>query len=86
MIQTIKTPISVKLVFDHKKRRVFPSELLWEGRAYKVKQVGLHYSYKNGTTLYHTFAVSCGELSFKLVFDTATLFWAVEEISDGLPD
>ncbi len=86
MIQTIKAPITVKTVYNHRKGEVFPSELLWEGRPYKVQKIGLHYTFREGTTLFHVFTVDTQVLSFKLQLDTGNLFWTVEQISDGLPD
>jgi len=86
MIEKIKTPVSVNLVFNHKKRKVFPSEIVWEGKAYPVVKVGFHHSFRQGRTLYHVFSVAAKSMFFRLVLDTETLFWSLEEVSDGLPD
>lgn len=86
MIQNIKAPVSVNLVSDHKKRKVYPSQVLWDGKYYKINKIGLHYAHKSGNILLHIFTVSSEALSFKLVFDTSSLLWTMEQISDGLPD
>jgi hypothetical protein len=86
MIQTLSEPISVKTVYDHKKRKVFPAEILWQGQPERVKKIGLHYVYRTGDTLFHVFTVTTANLSFKLQLNTSNLFWTVEQISDGLPD
>jgi len=86
MIQDIKEAITVKTVYDHKNRRVYPTELLWNGNYHKIKKIGLHYPFRNGGNLFHVFTVSTDVLSFKLQLDTSNLFWTVEQISDGLPD
>lgn len=83
MIQKINVPISVSLVFDHKRRRVYPKYVLWEGKVYLVSKVGLHHSYKLGSNLFHVFSVETVDLSFRLVLDSQTLHWTLEEISDG---
>jgi hypothetical protein len=83
MLQTINTPISVHLAFDHQRRIVSPISLSWEGRDYVVKKVGLHHTFRKGRVLYHVFSVQAGALFFKLLLDTETLFWRVEQISDG---
>lgn len=83
MIQAIKAPISVTSLFDHRKRSVQPITLTWEGRVYSVSRIGLHHTYWRGRTLYHIFSLQAGNLFFKLSLDTQTLFWQVEQISDG---
>lgn len=83
MIQRINAPISVNLVFDHKRRLTYPKHILWEGKIYLVTKIGLHHTYRLGRTLFHVFSVETPALFFKLVFNTDTLHWSVEEIADG---
>ncbi len=84
MIQDIKAPITVYMAFNHKKNKAFPYFLKWDGRGYKIESVNLHHTYKSGTTLFHVFSVSTNAMSFKLVLNTDSLFWNVEQISDGI--
>ena len=86
MIQKIDVPVSVSLSFDSKKRRVFPKWVVWNGRLYPIIKIGLHHSYKKGRVLFHVFSVASKTLFFRLILDTETLHWKLEEISDGLPD
>jgi hypothetical protein len=83
MIQKINSPISVNLVFDHKKCSVYPKYVLWEGKIYQVTKIGLHHTYRLGRTLYHVFSVDTPALFFRLVLNTDNLHWSVEEIADG---
>ncbi|MDP3955610.1 MAG: hypothetical protein Q8Q15_04600 [bacterium] len=83
MHEIIDIPVSVNLVFDHKTRKVFPRHVLWEGKIYQITKVGLHHLFRTGKTLYHVFSVESPALSFRLVLDTDTLHWRLEEISDG---
>lgn len=83
MIQKISSPVSVTLAYDHKKRRVFPKVVVWDGKIYRIDKIGLHHTFRTGTTLYHVFSVESPELFFRLVLDTDTLHWVLEEISDG---
>ena len=86
MIMKMNTPVSVNLVYNHKTRSVFPSVLLWEGRKYPITKIGMHHTFRNGRTLLHVFSVETDSLYFRLVLDTDTLHWRVEEISDGEPN
>jgi hypothetical protein len=82
MIQKIKTPVSVVTVYDHKKRQVFPRALLWEGKIYQLIKIGLHHTYRQGRKLLHVFSVANQEMFFRLVLDTETLHWTLEEVGD----
>jgi len=91
MIQKISAPVSVDLIFDHRQRTVFPKEVIWEGKTYPILKIGLHHTYRAGRILFHVFSVASGNpptggqaLFFRLVLDTETLHWRLEEISDGL--
>lgn len=86
MIQKISAPVSVDLFFDHRQRKVSPKEIIWEGKAYPIIKIGLHHTYRAGRILFHVFSVASESLFFRLVLDTETLHWRLEEISDGLPD
>ncbi len=86
MIQKLSLPVSVGITFDHSKRKVVPKWILWEGRLYPVEKVGLHHTFRFGRTLFHVFSVAAKTLFFRLVLNTDTLAWRLEEISDGMPD
>ncbi len=83
MIQKVSAPVSVMFIFNHRKRTIYPSRVLWDSKVYEVTKIGLHHTYREGRTLYHVFSVETETLSFRLVLDTDTLFWKLEEISDG---
>jgi hypothetical protein len=85
MIQRIDEPVSVSFTFDNEKRAVNPRALIWNGRLYAVKKVGLHHKFRQGRTLYHVFSVTSNGMFFRLVLNTENLHWKLEEISDGLP-
>lgn len=83
MIQKIKAPITVISVFNHVKRFTKPLILKWDGNLYKIKNIGLHHSSRVGKTLYHVYSVTSDNLFFKIVLNTDSLSWELEEISDG---
>jgi len=86
VIDKISAPISVGLTFDHTKRKVYPKWVVWEAKTYPIEKVGLHHTFRNGRTLYHVFSAASKTLFFRLVLNTDTLHWRLEEISDGMPD
>ncbi|OGD95333.1 hypothetical protein A3A48_01915 [Candidatus Curtissbacteria bacterium RIFCSPLOWO2_01_FULL_37_9] len=86
MIQKISAPVSVNLIFDHQTRQAFPKYVSWEGQVYQINKIGLHHTYRTGKTLIHVFSVESSTLFFRLVLNTDTLHWTLEEISDGESD
>jgi len=85
MITKIDIPVSVTLSFDSDKRKIFPKWVIWNGRLYPVVKIGLHHTFRRGSTLFHVFSVASKNLFFRLVFNTETLHWRLEEIADSLP-
>lgn len=83
MIQRLRTPVSVISSFDHKRRLVVPTEVLFEGQTYIIYKVGFHHTYREGRTLFHVFSAAAASLYFRLVLNTDNLFWTLEEVADG---
>ncbi len=81
MTQKINEKVSVNLVYNHEKEQVFPKWIHWKGRLYGVEKVGLHHNYKKGSKLFHVFSVETKTLFFRLLLDTETLHWKIEEIA-----
>lgn len=86
MIQKLKTPVTVEMVYDHRRRSVGPRKVIFDGREYIVRRTGYHHTFRAGRTLYHVFSVASDSTFFRLVLNTDNLFWELEEISDGEAD
>lgn len=61
-----------------------PKYVIWCGRNHTVTQVGFHHLFREGKTLYHVFSISTQTLFMKLILDSETLSWKLEETSDGI--
>ena len=85
MIEAIHEKVEVILRF-----RLMPKpvteiyKLKWRGKEYVIKELAYHHKVWEGRTRMHKFAVSTGNLDFRLNYDTENLFWVLEEVSDGL--
>jgi hypothetical protein len=86
MIQKISAPVSVQLIYDHRRHTVSPRQIFWDGRIIRIAKVGMHHTIREGRTLFHIFSVISDNLFFRLKLDTENLFWTLEEIADGLPN
>ena len=82
MIELLRAPISVALVFDHRTRTVRIPRIVYDGRERPIVKLGHHFTRRKGRTLEHVYTVVSESLCFKIVLDTDTLHWFVEEIHD----
>lgn len=83
MIEKIHAPVSVITSYNHKTRKVSPKKVEWDGKIHEIIKVGMHHTFRSGRTLMHVFSVVSSTLFFKLVLNTDTLHWTLEEIADG---
>jgi hypothetical protein len=84
MLEKIHERVPALFLFDPFTKRKYPARLLWRGRVYPIKKLGLHYILRAGRTLIHIFTVSTDTLDFKLRFDTEELTCVVEKVTEGL--
>jgi len=73
---------SVITIYDHTKGTTIPYSLKWQGRVYRVTELGFHHTRKDGTTLCHIFSVLAGSVYFCLNLNTTTLSWMIEQVSE----
>lgn len=78
MIQRLSEKIDVGMSKE-------PKWIKWKNKIYKIEKIGLHHSFRQGRTLYHAYSVATSTLFFRIILDTDSLIWKLEEISDGLP-
>lgn len=87
MSQIINEQVAVIMTFDPYTKKVFPNKIKWQGRVYKIKQVGFHYPLRQGRKLLHCFGVvTDNNTSLKLRLDTDNLHWTLEEVIDEFAD
>lgn len=82
MLENLNEHITVLLKSADEIKTTGPVTIFWRGRVYKVEKIGLHYTYKAGAKLFHVYCVSSADTNFKLVLDTNSLLWTVQEVYD----
>lgn len=78
----INEPIAVLALCDPA-RGMIPKKIRWRQRVYDITTIGYHHRFKQGTTLVHIFSVANDTLAFRLQYDTETLRWMLEQITDA---
>jgi len=84
MREVINEKVSVVTVYNREKHTVLPWLLKWQGRRYTITTLGYHHTERRGRVLHHIFSVTNGTMFFRLNFETESLTWMLEEVSDGL--
>lgn len=59
-----------------------PKKVLFEGREHLITKLGYHHVFRAGRTLFHVFSVASKTMFFRLVLNTETLSWTLEEVAD----
>ncbi len=74
-------PVSVLAIYSQKLGVFKPEILTWGGVDYRLGKVDFQHKTKQGTTTLHHFSLSAKDESayFKLVFDSGSLKWTLEE-------
>ena len=62
----------------------FPRWVKWKGKIYKIDKLGLHHTYRKGVKLYHVFSVATETLFMRLILDTDTLVWRLDDIHNEI--
>ncbi|HUD03503.1 MAG TPA: hypothetical protein VMR51_01830 [Patescibacteria group bacterium] len=86
MREKINEKVSVVTVFSAKRRAAAPYVVSWQNKEYKVGEIGYHHTIKDGEVLHHIYELADKEstLWMRLNFDTSTMQWTLEAVSDGL--
>ena len=83
MLEKVNERVDCITVYKKEGGIVMPYKIKWNGRTYTITKLGYHHKQKIGTVVHHIFSVATSSLAFRLRFDPDTLFWHLEEVSDG---
>lgn len=83
MLEKLNERVDVITIYKKMGATVKPYKIRWNGREYKITKIGYHHKVQRGKIFHHIFSVCSDELFFRLNFDTETMFWTVEEVSDA---
>jgi len=86
MLEKINEVVSVIASYNSEKNRFIPYKMRWRLRDYFIKRLAYHHKIREGRSLFHIFHVTDGNLDFRIRFDTESLNWILEEVSDGSTD
>lgn len=85
MREKINEEITVVMVYSARKRSAAPHLISWQNKEFKVGAIGYHHKIYEGRVQHHIFELTDTEntLWFRLNFNTDTLHWLLEAVSDG---
>ncbi|HMS92704.1 MAG TPA: hypothetical protein PKC05_04405 [Candidatus Saccharibacteria bacterium] len=85
MIEQVDQKVDVLALSRKGRGIVVPLRMRWNSKTYLIKKIGLHHPVREGRVLYHIFECTDGNTFFRLKYNTESLQWSLEKISDGLP-
>ncbi len=83
MTTLINEKVGVVSVYNEKNGFVIPRKIRWRDREYHIDKLGYHHRVRQGRELCHIFHVSNGTIDFRLRFESETMHWTLEELTDG---
>ncbi|HNQ31272.1 MAG TPA: hypothetical protein PKG71_03670 [Candidatus Woesebacteria bacterium] len=83
MREMVHERVSVISVFSREKGTVMPVKLRWQAKEYRMIKLGYYHRVPNGRFVNHIFHVTDGTTDFRLRFESETLHWILEEVTDG---
>lgn len=81
---SINEKTSVVTVYNHTNNTVLPWKIKWNQRVYTLRFVDFHHLVRDENTLFHVFGVTDGSVFFRLRFNTETLQWFLEDMTEGV--
>jgi hypothetical protein len=81
--EKINEKVSVITVYSREKGTVMPFKMRWHGRDYVMTKLAYHHKSRVGVTIIHVFHVSDGNNDFRLLHNSDTLAWILEEVVHG---
>jgi len=81
--EKINERVSVVTVYSREKGTVMPCKMRWHGRDYVMNKLAYHHKDRQGRTIIHIFHVSDGTNDFRLLHNSDTLSWILEEVLHG---
>ena len=83
MLEQLHEKIDVLAKYNRIGGTVTIYKLKWQNRPYNISKQAYVYKRRDGRNINHVFHVSNANLHFKILFNTETLTWWLEEVSDG---
>lgn len=78
----VNEKIGVVTVYNHTSNSFLPWKIKWNNRVYTTCAVDFHHLIRDEDVLFHVFGVTDGNMFFRLRFNTETLQWFLEAISN----
>jgi hypothetical protein len=82
MIRRPNDRVDVSARFTHDPPRATIRSVTYRGHKYVIQEVSYAYCVRKGRTLLHIFWASARGITFKLVLNTESLAWTIQEIHD----
>ena len=80
IMQQTNTSEAIEVLASFKKNGLTPLLFKRDSRIFKINSIDLKYSFKKGLVEFFVFCVSSERTSYKIIYDSHSLSWKLEEI------
>jgi hypothetical protein len=77
--------IKVLTIYDPDRGNTVPHRLQWQNEVHTITNIGYYHRERRGRNMVHIYHVTDGALDFRILCDSESLAWKLEEVIDGAP-
>ena len=79
----INERVKILSLYNPESGKTTPCRMKWREQIHRISKVTYYHTERTGRNLLHIFHLTDGNLDFRVILDSETLSWTLEEISDG---
>ena len=79
----INERVKILSIYDPETGKTIPHRIKWHNVVHRISRVTYYHTERRGRELLHIFHLTDDELDFRVVLNSETLSWTLEEVSDG---
>jgi len=80
----INERVKIHSLYDPQNGKTVPYQMIWKGQTHTISRVTYYHPERRGREILHIFHLTDDNLDFKVVLNSETLMWTLEEVCDGI--
>lgn len=76
--------VKVLTVYDPERGRTIPHRIKWQNTVHTIRTISYYHRERRGQALFHIYHVNDGRCDFRILCDSESLSWKLEEVIDGI--
>ncbi|OGK54248.1 hypothetical protein A3B56_03480 [Candidatus Roizmanbacteria bacterium RIFCSPLOWO2_01_FULL_45_11] len=76
--------VKVLTVYDPDQGRTIPHRIKWQNTVHTIRTISYYHRERRGQSIFHIYHVNDGTCDFRILCDSESLSWKLEEVIDGI--